>query len=134
MLRTYRLLSACDEQTFDTSSVMIQATSTSQDEQSADGVACVAGKSACIICPDADIDEAVRIAHDALFFNHGELVYVKFAVRNSSSAGSIVIACRHSACYSISAEQTTGPLDSTSAHPQDSRMMCQRPDACSGCR
>ena len=30
-----------------------------------------AGKSACIICPDADVDEAVRIAHDALFFNHG---------------------------------------------------------------
>lgn len=29
------------------------------------------GKSACIICPDADVDEAVQIAHDALFFNHG---------------------------------------------------------------
>ena len=28
------------------------------------------GKSACIICPDADLDEAVRGAHDALFFNH----------------------------------------------------------------
>ena len=32
------------------------------------------GKSACIICADADVDEAVQIAHDALFFNHGELV------------------------------------------------------------
>ena len=30
------------------------------------------GKSACIICADADVDEAVQIAHDALFFNHGE--------------------------------------------------------------
>lgn len=32
------------------------------------------GKSACIICPDADVDEAVQIAHDALFFNHGKLL------------------------------------------------------------
>ncbi|CAK0737958.1 Aldehyde dehydrogenase 2 member B4, mitochondrial [Coccomyxa viridis] len=30
------------------------------------------GKSACIICADADVDEAVQIAHDALFFNHGQ--------------------------------------------------------------
>ncbi|EIE18437.1 aldehyde dehydrogenase [Coccomyxa subellipsoidea C-169] len=30
------------------------------------------GKSACIICPDADLDEAVRGAHEALFFNHGQ--------------------------------------------------------------
>jgi aldehyde dehydrogenase (NAD+) len=28
------------------------------------------GKSACIICPDADLDEAVEGAHNALFFNH----------------------------------------------------------------
>ena len=33
------------------------------------------GKSACIICPDADVDEAVRVAHDALFFNHGEALF-----------------------------------------------------------
>ncbi len=32
------------------------------------------GKSACIICPDADLDEAVRGAHDALFFNHVSLL------------------------------------------------------------
>ena len=30
------------------------------------------GKSACIICPDADVDAAVQVAHDALFFNHGK--------------------------------------------------------------
>lgn len=28
------------------------------------------GKSACIVCADADLDEAVRTAHEALFFNH----------------------------------------------------------------
>lgn len=28
------------------------------------------GKSACIVCADADLDEAVQGAHDALFFNH----------------------------------------------------------------
>jgi hypothetical protein len=28
------------------------------------------GKSACIICPDADLEVAVRTAHEALFFNH----------------------------------------------------------------
>ena len=33
------------------------------------------GKSACIICPDADVNEAVQIAHDALFFNHGEALF-----------------------------------------------------------
>ncbi len=32
------------------------------------------GKSACIICPDADVDEAVQVAHDALFFNHGKVL------------------------------------------------------------
>lgn len=28
------------------------------------------GKSACIVCEDVDLDEAVQGAHDALFFNH----------------------------------------------------------------
>ena len=28
------------------------------------------GKSACIVCADADLDAAVQGAHDALFFNH----------------------------------------------------------------
>lgn len=30
------------------------------------------GKSPCIVCPDADIDEAVEGAHNALFFNMGQ--------------------------------------------------------------
>lgn len=28
------------------------------------------GKSPVVVCPDADLDEAVEIAHDAVFFNH----------------------------------------------------------------
>lgn len=28
------------------------------------------GKSPVVVCPDVDVDEAVDIAHDALFFNH----------------------------------------------------------------
>lgn len=37
------------------------------------------GKSACIICPDADLDEAVRGAHDALFFNHVRIQSLQFS-------------------------------------------------------
>ncbi|CAL8465907.1 g5443 [Coccomyxa elongata] len=56
------------------------------------------GKSACIICPDADLDEAVRGAHDALFFNHGqcctagsrtfvhESIYDEFVARAAKTA------------------------------------------------
>ena len=39
------------------------------------------GKSACIICADADVDEAVQIAHDALFFNHGQPLFMVLLTR-----------------------------------------------------
>ena len=38
------------------------------------------GKSPVIVCPDADLDEAVDIAHEALFMNHVRLIFREMAI------------------------------------------------------
>lgn len=76
------------------------------------------GKSACIICPDADVNEAVQIAHDALFFNHGEallgfqlcIVIYTLAVSAHHLCRSL---CRLLACC---ASEANGSQQSTEYH------------------
>ena len=77
----------------------------------ADGGACYTGKSACIVCPDADIDEAVRIAHDALFFNHGETVCTAIS-DGASSRQHLPQTCYTDACKSaVQHGRTSLPAD-----------------------